>query len=39
MTVAPTCAGAHTTEETMDLASFKRVLDYLLALFEELCKE
>ena len=38
MTLAPTCAGAHTPEETVDLASFKRVCDYLTAFLAELCK-
>ncbi len=38
MTVAPTCVGAHTTEEAMNLASFAKVMDYLVALLGELCE-
>ena len=38
MTVAPTCVGAHTTEEAMNLASFAKVMDYLVALMGELCE-
>ena len=39
MTVAPTCVGAHTTEEAMNLASFDKVMQYLVALLGALCDE
>lgn len=38
MTVAPTCTGAHTTEEAMNITSFAKVMDYLVALLGELCE-
>ena len=39
MTVAPTCVGAHTTEEAMNIESFGKVMDYLVALLYALCNE
>ena len=39
MTVAPTCDGAHTPEEYIDLASFARTYDYLLEVFRVLCMQ
>ena len=39
MTVAPTCVGAHTTEEAMNIESFGKVMDYLVALLDALCNE
>ncbi|MPN20824.1 Cytosol non-specific dipeptidase [bioreactor metagenome] len=39
MTVAPTCDGAHTPEEYVDLASFARTYDYLFEVFRALCNQ
>lgn len=39
MCVAPTAGEAHTPEEWLDLASFKRIYDYLLEVFRVLCEE
>lgn len=39
MCVAPACKEAHTPEESMDLASFERIYNYLLAVFKDLCEE
>ena len=36
--MCPTAREAHTTEEALDLKSYKRMYDCLLAVFEELCK-
>ncbi len=38
MCIAPSAKGAHTPEESMNLESFRRVYDFLLAIFEELCR-
>ena len=35
--MCPTARGAHTTDEGLDLASFKRMYDCLLKVFEKLC--
>lgn len=39
MTVAPTCDGAHTPEEYIDLVSFARTYDYLFEVFRALCAQ
>lgn len=38
MCIAPTAKGAHMPEESMDLESFRRVYEYLLEIFRELCR-
>lgn len=38
MVIAPWAREAHTPEESLNLESFRRVYNYLLAVFEELCR-
>lgn len=38
MVIAPCAKEAHTPEESLNLESFRRVYNYLLAVFEELCR-
>ena len=38
MCIAPTAREAHTPEESLNLESFRRIYEFLLTIFEELCK-